>query len=171
MTFCPRAPKIMPREKQMLTEQEIERGMATLRIIWLAMLVFLVGYGFAGRIAALGMASTMSKEVFAMLRTALYALAFATLIASRFIKKMILAGKGKAGDPTQPQPSSVMQRYTSAVLASLAMSESVGLYGLVLFLLGKDAGDLYLLLGISALAMVYHRPKREELANLYQGRP
>jgi hypothetical protein len=154
----------------MITEQEIDRGMTTLRIIWLAMLVFLVGCAFVGRVIAPGMKSTMSREAFGMLRTALYALGFATLIASRFIKKLILAGKGQTIDPTQARPASVVQRYTSAVIASLAMSESVGLYGLVLFLLGKDETDLYLLLAISALAMVYHRPKRDELANLYQAR-
>jgi hypothetical protein len=103
-----------------------------------------------------------------MLRTALYALGFATLIASRFVKRVILAGKGHAIGQTQTRPPSVLQRYNSAVIAPLAMSESVGIYGLVLFLLGKDESDLYLLLGISALAMVYHRPKREELASLYQ---
>ncbi|MCX6556212.1 MAG: hypothetical protein NTW95_02080 [Candidatus Aminicenantes bacterium] len=154
----------------MITEQEIDRGMATLKIIWLAMLVFLVGYAFAGRMIAPGMTSTMSREAFGMLRTALYALGFAALIASRFVKRMILAGKGHAIGQTQTRPPSVLQRYTSAVIASLAMSESVGMYGLVLFLLGKDETDLYLLLGISALAMVYHRPKREELASLYQER-
>jgi hypothetical protein len=64
-----------------------------------------------------------------------------------------------------------MQKYTSAVIASLVMCEGVGIYGLILFLLGKDATDLYLLLGISAAAMVYYRPKREELVNLSQERP
>jgi hypothetical protein len=33
------------------------------------------------------------------------------------------------------------------VIASLAMSESIGIYGLVLFLLGKNSTDLYLLVG------------------------
>jgi len=170
LTFDPSVPKIMVKKKRMITEQEIDKGMATLRIIWLSMLVFLAGYAIAGRLAAPGMASTMGKEAFSLLRIALYALTFVLLIASRYIKRLIMSGKGHSFGQTQTQPPSVIQRYTSAVIASLAMSESVGLYGLVLFLLGKDETDLYLLLGISLLAMVYHRPKREELANLYQER-
>ena len=154
----------------MISEPEMEKGMMTLKIIWLALMMSLAIYGIVGRMIAPGMGSTMSREAFGMLRMALYALGFATVIASCFIKKLILAGKGQAIDPTQARPASVVQRYTSAVIASLAMSESVGLYGLVLFLLGKDETDLYLLLAISALAMAYHRPKRDELANLYQAR-
>ena len=37
------------------------------------------------------------------------------------------------------------------------------LLALVLFILGKHAVDLYLLLGISAAAMIFYRPKKEEL--------
>ena len=62
----------------------------------------------------------------------------------------------------------MLPKYSIAVIASLAMSESIGIYGLVLFLLGKNAMDLYLLVGISAAAMFYYRPKKDELLNLCQ---
>jgi hypothetical protein len=150
----------------MISDREIDRGMATLRIIWLALMMSLVIYGVVGGMAAPGMASPMNQEDFAVLRIALFALSLATLLASRYIKRLIMTGKGRAIGLAHDQPPAVMQRYTGAVIASLAMSESVGIYGLVLYLLGKDETDLYLLLAISALAMVYHRPKREELADL-----
>ncbi|MBU2499127.1 MAG: hypothetical protein KKE57_09510 [Proteobacteria bacterium] len=52
------------------------------------------------------------------------------------------------------------------MMISLALSESIGIYGLVLFFLGDSLRTLYTFIGISALAIIYHRPKREELETL-----
>jgi hypothetical protein len=41
------------------------------------------------------------------------------------------------------------------MIVSLAMTESVGIYGLVLFFLGKNTMDLYLLIAVSAVAMFF----------------
>jgi hypothetical protein len=52
------------------------------------------------------------------------------------------------------------------MVVSLALSESIGIYGLVLFFLGESFRTLYIFLGISALAIFLYRPKREELEAL-----
>ncbi len=52
------------------------------------------------------------------------------------------------------------------MVVSLALSESIGIYGFVLFLLGDGFRTLYIFIGISALAMFFYRPKREELEAL-----
>jgi len=155
----------------MMGEQETNRGLAALKIIWWAMLLSLAVYWVAGRMAAPGMKAAMGDEAFGTLRSVLYALGFATLVASRFVRRLIMAAKGRAVDRPNARPVPVMQRYASAVIASLAMSESVGIYGLILYLLGKDTVDLYLLLGISAAAMIYYRPQQDELAGLSQRQP
>jgi hypothetical protein len=46
------------------------------------------------------------------------------------------------------------------------MSEAIGIYGLILFLLGKNQNDLYLLTALSAAAMTLYFPKKEEVVNL-----
>lgn len=153
----------------MINEQEMDRGMMTLKIIWSALLASLGIYLVIGRMVAPSMPPAVGSETLGMLRIAIYLLAFATLIASRHVRKLILARGSRAAGPLRTAPSPIMPRYTSAVIASLALCESVGIYGLVLFLLGKDITDFYLLLGISAAAMIYHRPKKEELDRLYQG--
>lgn len=53
-----------------------------------------------------------------------------------------------------------------ALMVSLALSESIAIYGLVLFFLGDDYQSLYLFVGISAIAMFFYRPKKEELEEL-----
>lgn len=145
----------------MTTEQDSERVLAAAKIIWLALLGSLALYLVVGRLAAPRFASPMSGETYAVLRTALIALGIVTLIAAKYLRRLIL-GAG------QDRRATVPQRYASAVIASLAMSESVGIYGLVLYLLGKNEMDLYLLVGISAAAMFYFRPRPEELRGLSQ---
>ena len=49
---------------------------------------------------------------------------------------------------------------------SLAISESIGVHGFVLFLLGGDFKTLYIFIFISAIAMLVYRPKVEELGQL-----
>jgi len=60
----------------------------------------------------------------------------------------------------------IVRKYAIAMLVALAMSESIGIYGFVLFLLGRDVLDLYLLNLVSAAAMFTYRPKRDEIINL-----
>jgi hypothetical protein len=48
-------------------------------------------------------------------------------------------------------------------MISLALCESVGIFGFVLFLIGKNALDLYILVALSATAMFIYRPKKDEL--------
>jgi len=59
--------------------------------------------------------------------------------------------------------AALLAKYTTVHIVSLALSESIGIYGLVLFFLGDGFGTLSTFLGISALAIYFHRPKKEEL--------
>ena len=150
----------------MIAEQDVDRVLAVLNIIWLALLGSLAVYVIFGRLVAPDLKSPLSAETLPVLRTALYALAGITLIAAAYVRRLMLAASGQAAAQIQARPLSLPQRYSSAVVASLAMSESVGIYGLVLFLLGQNARDLYLLVGMSAAAMFYFRPGKEELLSL-----
>jgi F0F1-type ATP synthase membrane subunit c/vacuolar-type H+-ATPase subunit K len=152
----------------MIAEQEMDRAMMTLKIIWFAMLLSLAVYLLAGLLGAPGISASMSGEAFSVLRTVLYVVGFATLIAAGTLRKLLCAGISRTGGPDPaPQPVS-LPKYTTAVIISLALCESVGIYGLVLFFLGKNSLDLYLLLGVSAAAMIYYRPRKDELLTLLQ---
>jgi hypothetical protein len=63
----------------------------------------------------------------------------------------------------QPSPPA---KYTVAMLVSLALSESIGIFGFLLFLFGDNFQVLYTFIAVSALAMFFYRPKREELETL-----
>ncbi|MBN1365798.1 MAG: hypothetical protein JW976_13395 [Syntrophaceae bacterium] len=155
----------------MIKNEEIEsfnRGWRTLNIAWVAMLMSLFIYLFVGLYSEDIINLPMEKAIFDKLRNILFVVSFFTLIAIKYIKNLILSGKGlnivktAQQQSNQNAPNPAIARYTVATMIALAMSESVAIYGLVLFFLGKNKFDLYLLILISAAAMFYYRPKKEE---------
>ena len=107
-----------------------------------------------------------------LLRNILFGVAIITLFLTHFFKKFLLAGTS-GGSPSKSLESGshsnqppFLAKYTTALIVSLTLSESIGIYGLVLFFLGDGFQTLYILTGISALAIYFHRPKREELETL-----
>jgi hypothetical protein len=139
-----------------------------LKIIWLAMMMSLAIYLVVAFLAGPGIGVSMSEETLGILRLILYVLAFITLIAIRFVKTVVLSNKIQSNHPTQDARQTVFQRYQSATIVALALSESIGIYGLVLFLIGKNTLDLYLLIIISAVAMFMYRPSMHEVSILMQ---
>lgn len=156
------------------TESElIEKGMRTLWLIWAAMLGSLCIYvfichQFGDKIRVNG----GSNLTIGTLKNILYLVVIVTLLITYFLRKFMLSGQfgqsaSKIHNLTFPaNPAPFLPRYTTALILSQALSESIGIYGLVLFLLGDSYQTLYTFIGISALAMFYYRPKTEEIEKL-----
>jgi hypothetical protein len=89
------------------------------------------------------------------------------------LRRFIIRSAQKGNDPnpqtgrSRPDIQTVIGKYATAVIISLALSESVGIFGLVLFFLGKDFQILHAFLACSAVAMVFHRPRVSEIENLF----
>ncbi len=60
----------------------------------------------------------------------------------------------------------ILVKYITIFLVSVAFSESICLLGVVYFFLSGDYETLYVLVGIAAISLVYHRPKAKELASI-----
>jgi hypothetical protein len=63
---------------------------------------------------------------------------------------------------TMPGDKPAPQRYLSTVMVSLAIMEIVGVFGLVMFVLGDDFNTLYIFSGLACLGFFLQRPKDEE---------
>lgn len=153
----------------MISDQKFDRGMLTLKVIWLAMLMSLVIYLFVGLYVGTNVQSSINEDSLDILRVIFYMLSFAILMATRVARRLIL--KGKRYYQAATLQTSSLQRYLTAMIVALTMSETMGIFGLVLFLLGKNSIDLYLLVGVSAAAMIMYRPRKEEMIILAQEKP
>jgi hypothetical protein len=151
----------------------IDKGMKTLWVIWVAMLGSLFIYIFICLQLGEGFMGTERSEVpIDVIRNIFFVVAAAELILTYYLRRFMLKERstvagahGVRGPATLNQPPFV-GHYSSVVIISLAFSESIGIYGFVLFLLGAGFKTLYIFIAVSALAMVFYRPKREEMEKL-----
>jgi hypothetical protein len=151
--------------------EAINKGMRILWFFWAAMLVTLLMYMFTSHQPDVGFKNTGGHNLpIGLLRMILAALGVFALIRAYFLRRSMLTVR--AGLPKARLVERIlnvppfMAKYAAAVIISLALSDSIGIYGLVLFLLGDSFQTLYTFIGVSALAMIFYRPKREELERL-----
>ena len=96
-----------------------------------------------------------------LIRNILYGLAIFTIFLTHILRKFMLTARSGGSGPMSLKSSlrsnqpSFLAKYTIAVIVSLLLSETIGIYGFVLFLLGDDFRTLHIFIGISALAMFF----------------
>ena len=79
----------------------------------------------------------------------------------RIVKKMILSGGGRMSalsNQGDPLLSKVQKLFTAAIV-TFAFCESVGIYGLVLFIIGGSSFDFYLFILLSLAFFAVYFPK------------
>ena len=153
----------------MTTETQINKTMRTLYIIWLALMFSLVGYLVIGYAFPENANPTpMAPEMFQTLKMVVYGLAFFAAIAAGFLRRLVLSGKIIKVKTNNPSVDPVLSRYATGVILALALLETGGVYGFVLYIAGRDIRDLLLLTAFSAAAQLYYKPSRNELMALIQ---
>jgi len=150
----------------MITDEELGKELLRLKVIWFGMLGSLAIYLIIGFQIGANLKVSMDKSIFTVVKTVLYLFTLIIIVITRYIRRFILSGKGQYGQATQNFQPLTLQKYTTAMIVAWALLESIGIFGLVLFLLGKNPMDLYLLILISAAAMLWYRPKKDELVSL-----
>jgi hypothetical protein len=136
---------------------EEKKQINIIRIIWASMLGTLAVYVliacmFGGQIKA-----DIGPDIpVGLIKNILILVSAVEIVAAGFIRRFILTIRKPA------DASRIAKRYVAAVIVSLAMSESVGIYGLILFLIGEGFPTLYTFIALSAGAMIFYRPKTDE---------
>jgi hypothetical protein len=63
---------------------------------------------------------------------------------------------------TMPGDSSATTRYFTTILVTLMTVEIVGVFGLIMFILGDSYNTLYIFTTLAALGLFLHRPKESD---------
>jgi len=155
-------------------EKKIDKNMLTLWIIWAAMLGSLAMYVIIAHLMGDEIGRNANPDFpVEMMRRILYLVSAIELLIAYYLRKFMLSGRIKglgmtptgAGAINSKQPP-YLAKYSITMIISLALSESIGIYGLLLFLLGDNFNTLYTFIGVSAIAMYFFRPKRYEIEML-----
>lgn len=155
-------------------QHQLNNGFRVLQVIWGLLLFSLAVYVLVCKLIEDQDINTVSTQDFPLdtLKFALYGASFITLVVANFLKKVLLNPDKKMKWMQAQQNISVhnqhpaVGRYTVVIIILAALSESIGIYGVVLFLISKNSLVLYQFITISAAAMIYFRPRKEELLQL-----
>ena len=157
----------------MVPDQESElfdRGWKKVKFVWVCMLMSTLFYLIVAILTESAVNVPMDKSSFDTLRNIAYSMSFITLIATKFIKNRMLSDNNLNTRPVQQQPDdpqdSAISRYMIVMVVSLVLSGNMAISGLFLFFIGKNRLDLYIPIFISAAAMIYYRPQKEEAISL-----
>jgi hypothetical protein len=96
-----------------------------------------------------------------VLRTVFYAVAILIFPLTNLIRHIMVRL-----NQTMPGATPPKQRYLTTIVVSLSLVESVGVMGLVLFILGDDFNTLYIFSGLALLGLFLHRPKPDEYLSI-----
>ena len=156
--------------------ESFEKGFMVTRIIWAGIFVCLFGYVIVCHAVAGGnFRNEISGFPLDLIRNILFGVSMIVLSLAYFIRRRIVTVEPGAtinrpsGSASSSNLAQFLPKYTAAILVSSALSEAVGIFGLVLFLMGDSFQNLYLFVGISAIALIYFRPKKEEIEKMAGG--
>ncbi|MCL2790312.1 MAG: hypothetical protein FWD79_06670 [Desulfobulbus sp.] len=150
----------------MLSTEELDKGMVMLKTVWSALAGSLVMYVIAIPFFLRDSAITVAAATYEELRMLLYIAAGLTLAASWLVRRLLLTVRTSPTKSSRSRQHPVIQRYTTTMIVVLAMTEAIAIYGLILFLLGKNQTDLLLFSALAAAAMIFYFPRKTELIDL-----
>ena len=126
-------------------------------IIFTCMLMMLAGYIlfciFLGPELQIGIA----EDQRIIIRSILYVIAIAAMPLTNLIRHIMLRL-----NQTMPGKTPAKIRYFITLIVSMSLVEIIGMFGLIMFILGDDYNTLYIFTFISTLGLFLYRPKQAE---------
>ena len=138
----------------------ISRTWSLLNLIWFAMFFSLLAYAVLGIILKSYVGFSFGEETLAKLRTIFYLLSLGTITYSVYARRSYIRRASE-----EKNLERALEVYKVAVIVSLGISGFIGLFGFLLLLMGDRFYGFPLII-TSGLTMLYHRPKRSEIASL-----
>jgi hypothetical protein len=102
------------------------------------------------------------------IRTALYIIAIITLPITNLIRHIFVKLNQTMPLTKLSYRAEAKKRYLLTVIVSMALVETIGVFGFVLFMFGDGANNLLILTGLSALGMFLYRPKLNEYSEIVE---
>ena len=103
-----------------------------------------------------------------LVRTILYVIAIVTFPLTNLIRhiQLRLNQTMPCSPTTQGAVAAAKSRYLVTVIVSMSLVEVVGVFGLVMFMLGDGFNTLYIFTGLSALGLFLYQPKVSEYSEI-----
>ncbi len=137
-----------------------QKPSSNLTLHWAFVGVFfslIIAYQVVCHLAGAEIQINIAEEQRIVIRSILYAVAIILFPLSNLLRHILLRL-----NQTMPGSRSAQSRYLITTFITLAMIETVGVLGLIMFILGDDYNTLYIFSTLAALGLFLHRPKAED---------
>lgn len=146
-----------------ISEQQLQSELLLAGVIRAVALIILVSLVVICQVYSDTIQIGMDEQQRIVIRTVLYVVAIITFPLMKFMRHVLLHLNLKAEGGSSPK-----SRYLLTIIISMAIAESIGVYGFVMYVLGDSYNTLYIFISLSALAMFLYRPKVEEYQQLVE---
>jgi len=102
------------------------------------------------------------------IRTALYIVAIVSFPMTNLLRHIQLRLNQTMPLTQANFQAEAKKRYLVTVIVSMALMESIGAFGFVLFMLGDGNNNLIIFTGLSVLGLFLYRPKLEEYSHIVE---
>jgi hypothetical protein len=151
-------------------QEQLDKAWSVIRIIWGALVGSLAIYVLVCKLAEDQLQPISSGFSSEALKNIFYFVSAIVLVGIFLIRKAMLAASSSSAAFTLGHASSIQHpaaiQYMFATIVAMALCETIGIFGVVLFFLSKDSFALYQFIMISAAAMFFYRPRKEEFLQL-----
>ncbi len=152
------------------TRDSLRQTQKVATIIWAALLASLAVYvvvvvAFKEQIS---FATLEPREISALRLTLVVVTGIVLAITPQLYSRVLASAYGRRGPSEDEALSVASSTYISALVIIMALYESIGIYGLVMVLVGAGNNTFIGFMGVSAIAMLTARPKIETLIEHYQ---
>lgn len=121
------------------------------------MLCMLISYNVICYVLDTEIQINIAEEQRVVIRTSLYIIAIILFPLVNLLRHILLRL-----NQTMPGGNSAKNRYFVTTIVTLAIIECIGLFGLVMFILGDEVNSLYIFTVLGLLGLFLHRPKIQE---------
>jgi len=132
------------------------------------MLTMLATYVIVCHILGEQMQQPLTEDRRILFRSIFYIIAIVTFPLTNLIRhiQLRLNQTMPFSPATHGAVATAKSRYLTTVLVSMALVEVVGVFGLIMFMLGDGFNTLYIFTGLSALGLFLYRPKVDEYSEI-----
>ncbi len=103
-----------------------------------------------------------------LVRTVFYAVAIVTFPLTNLIRHIQLRLNQTMPSSRTARGNAAKSRYLATIIVSMSLIEVVGIFGLIMFVLGDGFNTLYIFTGLSALGLFLYRPKADEYLEIIE---
>jgi len=147
--------------------EDIGRTWSAIRLIWTVQIALLfVLVIIAHVVGDTGIRGEGADDVLALVGYTLYVLGALLLVIAYATRRAVRDPGSRLGRIADSGYRSARTRYMTVFIFSSSMVVSVGIYGLIIFMINYNYASLYLLVGLAFVAQLYLRPKKQEIVDL-----